>query len=302
MGLMDGKVVVITGAGRGIGRSHALRFSAEGAKVVVNDVGVEVESGPDGSGRTQPTDSRDPSVAGKVVDEIRQRGGEAIADSSDLSTFAGGSELIDAALAEYGRVDTLINNAGTLTIMMIGEIDERKLVRELAVHIVGYIGTIQAVWQPMIDQGGGTIVNTSSGFGGSGPGLTTYMAAKSGVFSLTRDVAGEGARYGIRCNALTPAARTRMSIPYWGADQTEDWDPDWASTLALYYASELSAGITGRQLSIAPGNMVREMYVDGNVLVNEDVWTPETLASRLPELLHKEPAVEALRKPPLGAH
>jgi NAD(P)-dependent dehydrogenase (short-subunit alcohol dehydrogenase family) len=128
------------------------------------------------------------------------------------------------------------------------------------------------------------------------------MAAKSGVFSLTRDVALEGAPYNIRCNALTPAARTRMSVPYWGADQTEDWDPNWASTLAVYYASHLSEGITGRQLSIAPGNMIREMFTDGNVLINEDIWTPETLADRLPGFLHEEPAFEGLRKPPLLAH
>jgi NAD(P)-dependent dehydrogenase (short-subunit alcohol dehydrogenase family)/AcrR family transcriptional regulator len=212
---------------------------------VVNDLGVEVESGPDGAGRSEPTDRRDASVAGAVVDEVRARGGEAIANGSDVSTFAGGKELIDSAIAEYGRVDSLINNAGTLTTMMLGELDEAKLVKELTVHIVGYLGTVEAVWPHMVEQGGGTIVNTSSGFGGSGPGLTAYMAAKSGVFSITRDIALEGAPHGIRCNSLTPAARTRMSIPYWGADQTEDWDPNWASTLALFFASSLSDGITG---------------------------------------------------------
>ena len=299
MGLMDGKVVVITGAGRGIGRSHALRFAAEGANVVVNDLGVEVESGPDGAGRSEPTDRRDASVAGAVVDEVRARGGEAIANGADVSTFAGGKELIDSAIAEYGRVDSLINNAGTLTTMMLGELDEAKLVRELTVHIVGYLGTVEAIWPHMVEQGGGTIVNTSSGFGGSGPGLTAYMAAKSGVFSITRDIALEGAPHGIRCNSLTPAARTRMSIPYWGADQTEDWDPNWASTLALFFASSLSEGITGRQLSIVPGNYIREIYVAENGLSNDQDWTPQSLASRIHELLHEEPASGGLRKPPL---
>lgn len=299
MGIMDGKVVVITGAGRGIGRSHALRFAAEGAKVVINDLGVEVESGPDGAGRSEPTDRRDASVAGAVVDEVRARGGEAIANGADVSTFAGGKELIEGAIAEYGRVDSLINNAGTLTTMMLGELDEAKLVRELTVHIVGYLGTVEAVWPHMVEQGGGTIVNTSSGFGGSGPGLTAYMAAKSGVFSITRDIALEGAPHGIRCNSLTPAARTRMSIPYWGADQTEDWDPNWASTLALFFASSLSEGITGRQLSIVPGNYIREIYVAENGLGNDQEWTPQSLASRIHELLHEAPASGGLRKPPL---
>ncbi|TML12640.1 MAG: SDR family NAD(P)-dependent oxidoreductase [Actinobacteria bacterium] len=299
MGLMDGKVVVITGAGRGIGRSHALRFAEEGAKVVVNDLGLEVESGADGAGRTEPTDRRDASVASSVVDEIRARGGAAIASGADVSTFAGGKELIDTAIAEYGRVDSLINNAGTLTIMMLGELDEAKLVRELAVHVVGYLGTVEAAWPHMVEQGGGTIVNTSSGFGGSGPGLTTYMAAKSGVFSITRDIALEGAPHGIRCNSLTPAARTRMSVPYWGADQTEDWDPNWASTLALFFASSLSEGITGRQLSIVPGNYIREIYVAENGLSDDQNWTPQSLASRIRELLHEEPAAAGLRKPPL---
>src|SRR5258708_7235981 len=277
MGLMDGKVVVITGAGRGIGRSHALRLAEEGAKVVVNDLGLEVESGADGAGRTEPTDRRDASVASAVVDEIRARGGAAIASGADVSTFAGGKELIDSAIAEYGRVDSLINNAGTLTIMMLGELDEAKLVRELAVHVVGYLGTVEAVWPHMVAQGGGTIVNTSSGFGGSGPGLTTYMAAKSGVFSITRDIALEGAPHGIRCNSLTPAARTRMSVPYWGADQTEDWNPNWASTLALFFASSLSEGITGRQLSIVPGNYIREISSAENVLSDDQNWTPQSL-------------------------
>lgn len=301
MGLMQGKVVVVTGAGRGIGRSHALRFAAEGAKVVVNDVGIEVAAGEPGQGVSKPIDSYDTSVAGKVVDEIRRSGGEAIANMADLRTFDGARQLIDAAVSEYGRVDSLINNAGTVTIMTMGDIDEKLLNMELQVHIVGYIGTIQAAWPHMIEQGGGTIVNTTSGFGGTGPGLTAYMAAKSGVFSVTRDVALEGAEHNIRCNSLTPAARTRTSIPYWGSDQTENWDPDYASTLALYYASDLSAGVTGKQMLIAPGNYIREFYVDGQAMVNDDDWTPETLAERLPAFFHVEEATGALRMPPLLA-
>jgi NAD(P)-dependent dehydrogenase (short-subunit alcohol dehydrogenase family) len=299
MGLMNDKVVIVTGAGRGIGRSHALRFAAEGAKVVVNDVGIEVTRGPDGSGITEPTDTYDPSVAVQVVEEIKRSGGEAIADQTDLSTFAGGKQLIANALAAFGKVDALVNNAGTMTIMKVGEIEEGKLLKELAVHVTGYIGTIQAVWPHMIEQGGGSIVNTSSGFGGSGPGLTTYMAAKSAVFSVTRDVALEGARHNISCNSLTPAARTRMSVPYWGADQTAGWDPNFASTLALYYCSSLSAGVTGKQLLLSPGNAVREMYIESHGLANDEEWTPETLAERLPGFLYQPPKVEGLRLPPL---
>lgn len=301
MGLMDGKVVVVTGAGRGIGRSHALRFASEGAKVVVNDVGVEVTRGPDGSGITEPVDTYDASVAAQVADEIKRSGGEAIADQTDLSSFAGGKELIEHALAEFGHLDALVNNAGTMTIMKVGEIDERKLLKELSVHVTGYIGTIQAAWPHMIAQGGGTIVNTSSGFGGTGPGLTAYMAAKSAVFSVTRDVALEGAPHNIRCNSLTPAARTRMSVPYWGDDQTQGWDPNYASTLALYYASSLSAGVTGKQLLVSPGNTVREMYIVSHALANDEDWTPQTLAARLPGFFYQPPRVQGMRLPSFKA-
>jgi NAD(P)-dependent dehydrogenase (short-subunit alcohol dehydrogenase family) len=124
------------------------------------------------------------------------------------------------------------------------------------------------------------------------------MAAKSGVFALTRDTAYEGAEYGIRCNALTPAARTRMSLPYWG-DQTENWDPKWASIIALFLASDLSAPITGRQFSLtAPGNAIREMYVASQTAVIEGEWTPELLAERSAELLHEEEPPRPGRKLP----
>ena len=299
MGLFDNKVVVITGAGQGIGANHAKRFVAEGARVVVNDIGVGVESGADGSGRTRPTAARDLSLAVRVADEIRRGDGIAIADTSDVSSFAGAQSLIDHTLAEFGRVDVLVNNAGTLTIMPIEELDEARVIRELAVHVVGYMGTTRAVWGPMKAQGGGAIVNTASGFGGGGPGLAAYMAAKAGVFALTRDTALEGAAHNIRCNALTPAARTRMSVPYWGADQTEGWDPDWASTIALFLASELSATISGRQFGITPGNVVREINIEDRVLVNDVDWTPHTLAERISEVLRPEPAAPRLRMPAL---
>jgi len=301
MGLFEGKVVVVTGAGQGIGRNHAVRFAAEGASVVVNDIGVGVESGPDGSGLTRPTDDIDLTLADAVVAEIELAGGRAVADHSDLSGFGGGHALIATALEAFGRVDVLVNNAGTLTIMPIGQIDERRLVRELAVHVVGYIGTIQAAWEPMKAQGGGVIVNTASGFGGGGPGLIAYMSAKAGVFSLTRDVALEGAPHGIRCNSIMPAARTRMSIPYWGADQTAGWDLNWASTLVLFLASSLSDGISGRQLSLTPGTVIRDMHIATNELVSEVDWTPESLAERIHDVLVDEPPAGRLRLPSLVA-
>lgn len=299
MGLFSDKVVVITGAGQGIGRNHALRFAAEGACVVVNDIGVGVRSEGDGSGRTEPTDERNPSIADDVVADIQRRGADAVADHSDVSTFAGGQALIDRAIDAFGRVDVLVNNAGTLTIMTFDQLDEAKVVRELAVHVVGYLGTIKAVWSHMKMQGGGVIVNTASGFGGGGPGLATYMAAKSGVFSLTRDAALEGAPLNIRCNSITPAARTRMATPYWGADQTAGWSLDWASTLTLFLASHLSAGITGRQLGLTPGNIVRESYIAGGALAADRDWTVESLASRIGELLHDDTLGSALRLPAL---
>ena len=184
--------------------------------------------------------------------------------------------------------------------MPLGQINEAKLVKELAVHVVGYLGTIEAAWPGMVAQGGGVIVNTASGFGGSGPGLTGYMAAKSAVFSLTRDVALKGAAHNIRCNSIVPAANTRMAVPYWGADQTHNWDPHWATTLALYLASSLSAGVTGRQLSLtAPGTLLREIYVSTGLLTSDEPWTPELLAARVPAFLQPEPGSGPLRLPPI---
>jgi NAD(P)-dependent dehydrogenase (short-subunit alcohol dehydrogenase family) len=300
MRLMDERVAVVTGAGQGIGRHHALRFAAEGARVVVNDIGVEIASGSDSSGIAAPTMGRNPAIADHVVSEIEEGGGEAVADHHDLSTFAGGRALIETALNAFGRVDVLVNNAGTMTVMPIGELDEERVAKEIAVHLIGYMGTTEAVWEVMKGQGRGVIINTAAGFGGILPGLTTYQSAKAAVFAFTRDTAHEGARHGIRCNSITPYARTRMSEAYFGVEETKEMDPGvTAATLAVFLASDLSRDITGRQLMINPGNVLHEVQISTQSLVNDVEWTPESLAARISELLHEEARVGKLKIPDL---
>jgi NAD(P)-dependent dehydrogenase (short-subunit alcohol dehydrogenase family) len=215
----EGRVAVVTGAGRGIGRAHARLLAARGASVVVNDLGGSMA----GIGANA-------EPASTVAAEIVAAGGAAIADNHDVATAAGAQALVDAAVAEFGRVDILINNAGIIRWVGMPEVDADNLAQHHAVHVGGSFNTTRAAWPHMVDQGYGRIVMTSSsGVFGLLENLS-YATAKAGVIGLTHSLMTEGAAHGIKVNAIMPAAMTRMAGR--SADETEELDNADPSTAA----------------------------------------------------------------------
>lgn len=202
MSQFEGKAIVITGAGRGIGRETALLMAREGARVVVNDLG----GGPQGGGG-------DASLAQMVVDEIVAAGGSAVAETSSVSAMAGGKAVVECAMDNFGRLDFLINNAGIIRPKRITEMSEEDFDAVLAVNLKGYFATIRAGAEYMKRQGG-AIVNLSSPSGLGHLGMANYSAAKEGVVGMTRSIARELGEFGIRCNAVRPMSQaTNMAIP-----------------------------------------------------------------------------------------
>ncbi|WP_328442547.1 SDR family oxidoreductase [Streptomyces sp. NBC_00444] len=256
-GICDGRVVIVTGAGRGLGRAHALAFAAEGARVVVNDLGVGLDGtpGPD-------------SPAGQVVDEIRAAGGEAVAHGGDIATTDGAAALIRTALETYGRLDTLVNNAGFLRDRMLVNLDEDDWDAVVRVHLKGHFLPLKhaaAHWRAEAKAGRlphARIVNTSSGAGLLGSvGQGNYSAAKAGIVGLTLVAAAELGRYGVQVNAIAPAARTRMTertfaetmaAPGTGFDTMA---PENVSPLVVWLGSAGSAGVTGRVFEAEGGRI-----------------------------------------------
>lgn len=201
-GRLQGKVAVVTGGGRGIGREEILLFVREGAKVVINDLG----STPEGRGE-------DRSIAQTLVDEVRALGGEAVANTDSVATMAGGKRIIEAAMDSFGRVDVLVNNAGTTRAKPIYEMSEEDWDRIQEVNLKGVFTTVRHAAPVMMTQRSGVIINTSSASGLGHLHMSNYAAAKEGVVGFTRSIARDLGAYNIRCNAIRPMAATRMSTP-----------------------------------------------------------------------------------------
>ena len=256
-GICDGRVVVVTGAGRGLGRAHALAFAAEGARVVVNDLGVGLD------GTSDPD-----SPAAQVVAEIRAAGGEAVTHGGDIATAAGAASLVSTALETYGRLDTLVNNAGYLRDRMLVNLDEDDWDAVMRVHLKGHFLPLKhaaAHWRAETKAGRtpvARIINTSSGAGLLGSvGQGNYSAAKAGIIGLTLVAAAELARYGVQVNAIAPAARTRMTehtfaetmaAPDSGFDVMA---PENVSPLVVWLGSGEGAGVTGRVFEAEGGRI-----------------------------------------------
>ncbi|MFD5949714.1 SDR family oxidoreductase [Streptomyces collinus] len=299
-GLCSERVAIVTGAGRGLGRAHALALAAEGARVVVNDLGVGLDG--TGSGR---------GPAQLVVDEIVARGGQAVVHGGDIATTEGAASLIRTAVETYGRLDTLVNNAGFLRDRMLVNLGEDDWDAVVRVHLKGHFLPLKyaaAHWRAEAKAGRvpvARVVNTSSGAGLLGSvGQGNYAAAKAGIIGLTLVAAAEMGRYGVLVNAIAPAARTRMTeatfaetmaAPGTGFDAMA---PENVSPLVVWLGSAASAGVTGRVFEAEGGRItVMEGWRPGPTADKGARWSPaeagEAALKLLAEAMVPEPVYGA---------
>ncbi|HKA03926.1 MAG TPA: SDR family oxidoreductase [Acidimicrobiales bacterium] len=299
--LCQDRVVVVTGAGRGIGRGHAIEFARAGAKVVVNDLGAEV----DGRGASA-------GPAGEVVEEIRAAGGEAVVNGDDVSDPAGAERIVQTALDTYGGLDVLVNNAGILRDRMVVNMTPDEWDGVMAVHLRGTFLTTRAAgayWRDRAKQGlenDARIINTSSPSGLLGnPGQSNYGAAKAGIAGFTIITAAELGRYGVTVNAVSPGARTRMTEggaigrTTFGPDEFDPYHADNIAPLVVWLGSKESAGVTGRVFNVVGGRVgVMEPWHEGPFADKGSRWEPEELGAVVPDLLAQAaaPTVLAGRK------
>ncbi|KUP96539.1 SDR family oxidoreductase [Thermobifida cellulosilytica] len=266
----DGRVAVITGAGHGLGRSHALGFAARGAKVVVNDL--------------------DAQAAAAVADRIRAHGGSALAHTADISTEEGAQSLVEEADDAFGRVDVIVNNAGILRDRSFRNISAREWDEVLAVHLRGSFLVTRAAFERLREQGYGRIVNTTSPSGLFGNfGQSNYSAAKMGLVGLTKTLAIEGAKYDINVNAIAPLAYTRMTRDLFPADAAAVLSPEKVTPLVLWLAHE-DCPTTGEVYSVGGGRIARVFVAEGPGVLLEHV-TAEEIQDNWPDINAERPYV-----------
>lgn len=290
MGICDGRVVIVTGAGGGLGREHALLFAAEGAAVVVNDLGVS-NSGEGGS----------KGPAQMVVDEITAKGGRAIANTESVSDFAAGKRMVEQAIDTFGRLDVVVNNAGFLRDRMFVGTSEQEWDAVINVHLKGHFCVTRHAcehWRNLSKAGkpvDARIINTSSGAGLQGSiGQATYSAAKGGIASLTLVQAAELGRYGVTANAIAPAARTRMTEAIFTDMKPpedgsfDDAHPGNVSPLVVWLGSPESKSVTGRVFEVKGGLIgVSDGWRDGPTYDKKARWAPDEIGSKVLELVAK---------------
>jgi NAD(P)-dependent dehydrogenase (short-subunit alcohol dehydrogenase family) len=278
MGLLDGKVAIVTGAGGGIGRQHALAMAKEGAAVVVNDLG----GARDGSGAGH-------SMADAVVAEIQAAGGEAAASYDTVATVEGGRNILKSALDAFDRVDVVVNNAGILRDKSFANMTEDLWDIVISVHLKGTYCVTHAVYNHMKERGeGGVIINTSSTSGLNGNfGQTNYGAAKAGIAGMTRCLAIEGRKYGIRAFILAPVALTRLTedLPGFQDEKLRAvMDPKLVSPLVVYLASDLSKDLSGTTFFVGQGRIAEMKVVTHTGVTKEEdggLWTPAEIAEKM---------------------
>lgn len=289
-GICEGRIVIVTGAGNGLGKSYALAFAREGAKVVVNDLGVSLAG-----------EGRDTATAQKVVDEIKALGGEAVANGDDVADWEGSARIIKTAVDTFGGLDVIVNNAGIVRDRMFVSCTPEEWDAVIRVHLRGHfcVGShAVSFWRSQQKAGkpvDARIINTSSGAGLQGSiGQSAYASAKGGIASLTLVQAAELARYGITANALAPAARTRMTEgafadkmkkPVEGFDVQ---DPDNIAPTVVWLGSRESAGVTGCVFDIEGGRItIEDGWMDGPTIDKGARWEPAELTAVVKDLLAK---------------
>lgn len=286
----DGRVALVTGAGGGLGREHALLLASRGASVVVNDLGSPTMGGQD----------HNPGPAATVAAEISDLGGVALANSDSVASRDGGRAMVAAALEAWGRLDIVVNNAGIIRNRTFPNIGEYELEPVLDVHVKGAFFVTQPAYDHMREVGYGRIVNTSSGSGLFGSfGQSAYAAAKAAVYGMTRTLALEGARYGVKVNAIAPGALTRMTgdvmgdasptadaLGMSGGDLVAQLGPQQVAPVVVYLCHE-SCELTGEVLSTAGGRVGR-VFMGATPGIVSDQLTTEEVADRIDEILDPE--------------
>ncbi|MGX6745393.1 SDR family oxidoreductase [Streptomyces xantholiticus] len=288
-GICTGRVAVVTGAGRGLGRAHALALAAEGARIVVNDLGTAIDGT---GGATEPAE--------RVVEEIRALGGEAVAHGGDIATTDGAASLVATALDAFGRLDTVVNNAGFLRDRMLVNLDEDDWDAVMRVHLKGHFLPLKHAaeyWRAEAKAGRtpqARVVNTSSGAGLLGSvGQGNYSAAKAGIVGLTLVAAAELGRYGVQVNAVAPAARTRMTEQTFagtmaapGEGRFDALAPENVSPLVVWLSSASCAGVSGRVFEAEGGRItVMEGWRPGPAVDKGARWSPAAAGEAALELL-----------------
>ena len=267
----EGRVAIVTGAGNGIGRLHALELARRGAQVVVNDLGGAM----DGTGSSQ-------NPAEAVVAEIAAAGGEAVANADSVATPEGGESIVRTAIDRFGRVDIVINNAGILRDAAFKNTTPDLVDPVIAVHLKGAFNVTRPAWLHMLEQGYGRIVNTSSGSGLFGNfGQSNYGAAKMGLIGLTRVQAIEGGRKGIHVNAIAPIAKTRMTEEIMG-EAGDAYAPELITPVVIYLAHE-SCDRNGNFYSVGAGKVSR-VFIGSTTGIEDPKLSPESVAAAIDEI------------------
>ena len=288
MGILDGKVAIITGAGGGLGRAHALALAKEGAAIVVNDLGGSLDG--TGSGNT---------MADAVVAEIRDGGGNALANFGDVTKADDAQAMVTAAVEEFGKIDILINNAGILRDKSFKKMTEDLWDPVIAVHLKGTYQPTRAAYLQMQEQGtGGRIIMTSSTSGLIGNfGQTNYGAAKAGIAGFMRCLAIEGFKAGITVNVLAPNAYSRMTASLFPEGSEERFAPDKVSPAIAWLCSDDAGDITGRQFVIS-GNRVTLLYPAAYQIADGDgdAWSASEIGGKIRESMSEWPEAATVPK------
>lgn len=300
---LKGRVAIVTGAGRGIGRGEALALASEGAKVIVNDLG----GGADGTGAAK-------GPADEVVDEIKKMGGEAISNYDNVVDFATGEKLVKLALDTWGQLDIVINNAGILRDRMLFNMAEEEWDAVIAVHLKGHFNLAKhACMYFRQERKPGVIINTSSTSGLGNPGQSNYAAAKEGIVGMTRTIAREIGRYGARCNAIRPQAATRMTLSddmrrrFERAGEAggkmlaalEKQEPTEIGPLVAWLCTDEAANINGRTFLVTAGHigLYSEPEIVGSIDTDKS-WSVDLVSDMLPKQVTKDLVNEWPAQPP----